>query len=143
MVRLRKGKTKRWRKGQSCESNPAIKVHREAVKRGTIVGQATRNSNLTVEALARHAEKHDEDGDVELKDDEGVSLTSGQTFGAFSVSGLTDCSNPVFAAVRRFWDSPATQHKEVCFLFFHSIFGVTTDCRPYYKVLNRSDSVAC
>ena len=135
MVRLRKGKTKRWRKGQSCESNPAIKVHREAVKRGTIVGQATRNSNLTVEALARHAEKHDEDGDVELKDDEGVSLTSGQTFGAFSVSGLTDCSNPVFAAVRRFWDSPATQHKEVCFLFFHSIFGVATDCRPYYKVL--------
>ncbi|XP_073238782.1 RRP12-like protein isoform X1 [Porites lutea] len=114
MVRLRKGKTKRWRKGQSCESNPAIKVHREAVKRGTIVGQATRNSNLTVEALARHAVKHDEDGNVELKDDEGVSMKSGQTFGAFSVSGLTDCSNPVFAAVRRFWDSPATQHKEVC-----------------------------
>lgn len=114
MVRLRKGKTTRWRKGQSCESNPAIKVHREAVKRGTIVGHATRNSNLTVEALARHAEKHDEDGDVELKDDEGVSMKSGQTFGAFSVSGLTDCSNPVFAAVRRFWDSPATQHKEVC-----------------------------
>ena len=92
MVRLRKGKTTRWRKGQSCESNPAIKVHREAVKRGTIVGHATRNSNLTVEALARHAEKHDEDGDVELKDDEGVSMKSGQTFGAFRVSGLAQNS---------------------------------------------------
>lgn len=110
MVRLRQGKIKRWRKGQSCESNPATRTHREAAKRGAIVGQATRNSNLTVEALARHAEKQDEEGDVELKEEEGFSMKSG----AFSVSGLTDCSNPVFAAVRRFWDSPASQHKEVC-----------------------------
>ena len=109
MVRLRQGKIKRWRKGQSCESNPATRTHREAAKRGAIVGQATRNSNLTVEALARHAEKQDEEGDVELKEEEGFSMKSS----AFSVSGLTDCSNPVFAAVRRFWDSPASQHKEV------------------------------
>jgi len=29
------------------------------------------------------------------------------------VSGLTDCSNPAFDTVRRFWDSPSAQHKEV------------------------------
>ena len=113
MVRLRQGKNKRWRKGQSCESNPATRTHRDAAKRGAIVGHATRNSNLTVDALARHEEKHDEEGDVELKDEEGLSAKSGKTFGAFSVSGLTDCSNPVFATVRRFWDSPSSQHKEV------------------------------
>lgn len=113
MVRLRQGKNKRWRKGQSCESNPATRKYRDAAKRGAIVGLATRNSNLTVDALARHEEKHDEEDDVELKDEEGLSVKSGQTFGAFSVSGLTDCSNPVFATVRRFWDSPSSQHKEV------------------------------
>ena len=115
MVRLRQGKNKRWRKGQSCESNPTTRTHRDAAKRGAIVGHATGsgNSNLTVNALARHDEKHDEEGDVELKDEEGLNVKSGQTFGAFSVSGLTDCSNPVFATVRRFWDSPSSQHKEV------------------------------
>ena len=77
------------------------------------MGHATKNSNLTVEALAKHQDKHDEEGDVELKDDEGFSVKSGQTFSAFSVSGLTDCSNPVFATVKRFWDSPSSQHKEV------------------------------
>ena len=113
MVRLRQGKNKRWRKGQSCESNPETRTHRDAAKRGAIVGHATRNSNLTVDALARHEEKHDEEGDFALKDEEGLSVKSGQTFGAFSVSGLTDCSNPAFATVRRFWDSPSSQHKEV------------------------------
>ena len=113
MVRLRQGKNKRWRKGQSCESNPATRKYRNAAKRGAIVGHSTRKSNLTVHALARHEEKHDEEDDVELKDEERLSVKSGQTFGAFSVSGLTDCSNPVFATVRRFWDSPSSQHKEV------------------------------
>lgn len=116
MVRLRQSKGKRWRKGQSCESNPSSTTFREAAKRGAIVrGQSNRNSNLTVEALAKHAEKQDEEGDVELKDDEGFSVKSGKTFGAFSVSGLTDCSNDAFACVKRFWDSPASQHKEVRF----------------------------
>ncbi|KAJ7336526.1 pre-rRNA processing protein [Desmophyllum pertusum] len=114
MVRIRQGKSKKWRKGQSCESNPATRTHREAAKRGAIVGHATQNSNLTAEALAKHVQKHDDEGDVELQDEEGISVKSGQTFGAFSVSGLTDCSNPVFASVKRFWDSPSSQHKEVC-----------------------------
>lgn len=126
MVRLRQGKNKRWRKGQSCESNPATRTHRDAAKKGAIVGHATRNSNLTVDALARHEEKHDEEGDVELKDEERLSVKSGQTFGAFSVSGLTDCSNPVFATVRRFWDSPSSQHKEVSSLKLRTyLFTVT------------------
>ena len=113
MVRLRKGKHKTWRKGQSCESNPATRKYRTAAKRGSITGRSTQNSNLTVEALAKHEERHDDDGDVELKEDEGFSVKRGQTSGAFSISGLADCSNPVFATVKRFWDSPSSQHKEV------------------------------
>ena len=132
MVRLRQGKNKRWRKGQSCESNPATRTHRDAAKRGAIVGHATRKSNLTVDALARHEEKHDEEDDVELKDDEGLSVKSGQTFGAFSVSGLTDCSNPVFATVRRFWDSPSSQHKEVSELKLTSYKRQHMYCKPEF-----------
>lgn len=122
MVRLRKGKHKTWRKGQSCESNPATRKYRTAAKRGSITGRSTQNSNLTVEALAKHEERHDDDGDVELKEDEGFSVKSGQTFGAFSISGLTDCSNPVFATVKRFWDSPSSQHKEVSWKRFDLSF---------------------
>ncbi|XP_015759470.1 PREDICTED: RRP12-like protein [Acropora digitifera] len=116
MVRLRAVKGKRWRKGQSCASNPSTKVHRDAALRGAIVrgGQTTKKSRLTVEAVAKHAQNQDEDGDVKIKEDEEFSMKSGQTFGAFSVSGLTDCSNPAFDTVRRFWDSPSAQHKEVC-----------------------------
>lgn len=116
MVRLRAVKGKRWRKGQSCASNPSTTVHREAAVRGAIVrgGQTTKKSRLTVEAVAKHAQNQDEDGDVKIKEDEQFSMKSGQTFGAFSVSGLTDCSNPAFDTVRRFWDSPSAQHKEVC-----------------------------
>ena len=115
MVRLRAAKGKRWRKGQSCASNPSTTVHREAAVRGAIVrgGQTTKKSRLTVEAVAKHAQNQDEDGDVKIKEDEEFSMKSGQTFGAFSVSGLTDCSNPAFDTVRRFWDSPSAQHKEV------------------------------
>ena len=76
MVRLRKGKHKTWRKGQSCESNPATRKYRTAAKRGSITGRSTQNSNLTVEALAKHEERHDDDGDVELKEDEGFSVKS-------------------------------------------------------------------
>lgn len=115
MVHLRQTKGKSWRKGHSCASNPSTTTHRRAARRGAIVqGQVTRNSGLTVEALAKHTEKQDEDGVVRLEGDEGLSAKSGQTFGAFSVSGLTDCSNPAFYSVRRFWDSPSSQHKEVC-----------------------------
>ena len=115
MVRLRATKGKRWRKGQSCVSNPSTTVHRDAALRGAIVrgGQTTKKSRLTVEAVAKHTQNQDEEGDVKIKGDEEFSMKSGQTFGAFSVSGLTDCSNPAFDSVRRFWDSPSAQHKEV------------------------------
>ena len=114
MVRLRQTKHKSWRKGQSCASNPLTRKHRDATRRGNfILGQSSANWNLTVEALARHEEKQDDEGDVELKEEDGVTVKSGETFAAFSIGGLTDCSNPVFASVKRFWDSPSAQHKQV------------------------------
>lgn len=147
MVRLRKGKHKTWRKGQSCESNPATRKYRTAAKRGSITGRSTQNSNLTVEALAKHEERHDDDGDVELKEDEGFSVKSGQTFGAFSISGLTDCSNPVFATVKRFWDSPSSQHKEVsCIIYIKHLLSqimplvTVIKCYRIYTLLTERNS---
>ena len=117
MVRLRKTKGAKWRKGQSCESNPQSKSHRDAARRGTFRPKADISrglSNLTREAIAKHDEAHDSDGDVDIQEGDEQSLRSGKTLGtSFSVGGLTDCSNPVFSSVRRFWDSPLAHHKEV------------------------------
>ena len=60
-VRLRAGKGKRWRKGQSSSSNPEIKKHRMAAKGkfGSHLSQTASVVNrpgltLTKEALATH-----------------------------------------------------------------------------------------
>lgn len=61
-VRLRAGKGKRWRKGQSSSSNPETKKHRMAAKGrfGSHLSQAAGVMNrpglpaLTEEALATH-----------------------------------------------------------------------------------------
>ena len=116
MVRMRNAKGKRWRRGQSCSSNPETRKYRAAAKNVTFsfAKQGDESSHLTVEALSKHDENQVLDGDVDLEDEEGLSAKSGRTAGTlFSVSGLTDCSNPVFATVKRFWDSPAEHHKEV------------------------------
>ena len=117
MVRLRKGKGKKWRKGQSCESNPQSREYRDAARRGTFRPSADTSrgaSNLTMDAVARHDNAHDSDGDVDIQDGDARSVQSGKTFGtSFTVGGLTDCCNPAFSSVRRFWDSPLAHHKEV------------------------------
>ncbi|EDO48743.1 predicted protein [Nematostella vectensis] len=110
MVRLRKGKGQKWRKGQSCVSNPQTRTHRSNTKRGVITGQKSNTrSNLTMEALARHDEVHE--SDVELGSDEEKSLKSA---GMFSISGLTDCTNPAFESIRRFANTQLASQKEVC-----------------------------
>lgn len=118
MVRLRKSKGKKWRKGQSCESNPQKRAFRDAARRGTFRPRgdyARGHSNLTMDAIAKHDKSQDSDGDVDIQEGDAQSILSGKTFGtSFSVGGLTDCSNPVFTSVRRFWDSPMAHHKEVC-----------------------------
>ncbi|KXJ27467.1 RRP12-like protein [Exaiptasia diaphana] len=111
MVRMRKAKGKQWRKGHSCESNPKTNVHRSKMRRGMITGQQVgpSSSNLTTQALEKHNASHD--SPVDSDGDEGMSMKSA---GLFSVGGLTDCSNPVFDNVKRFWNAQSSHQKEVC-----------------------------
>lgn len=67
-VRVKSGKAKRWRKGQSSSSNPTTSKHREAAKGkfGSHLSQVGLSSNdnvsLTTEALASHdASQEDKD----------------------------------------------------------------------------------
>jgi len=110
MVRIRKAKGKQWRKGHSCESNPKTTKHRRKMRRGIITGHQTNSSSsgLTTQAL----EKHNSflDATVDVDGDEAMSMKSA---GLFSLGGLTDCSNPVFDNVKRFWYAQSTHQKEV------------------------------
>ena len=108
MVKIRKVKKKNWAKRQSCSSNPSIRAHRDAAKRG-FRRESQAGSSLTVEALAKHNENIDEE-DIVLDDVE----TAGRSMATVSICGLTDCSNPTFSGVlKRFWQSPGANHQEV------------------------------
>ena len=108
MVKIRKVKKKNWAKRQSCSSNPSIRSHRDAARRG-FRHESQAGSSLTVEALAKHNENID-DEDIVLDDVE----TAGRSMATVSISGLTDCSNPTFSGVlKRFWQSPGANHQEV------------------------------
>ncbi|XP_033098395.1 RRP12-like protein isoform X2 [Anneissia japonica] len=108
-----KKKAKRWKKGQSCVSNPANQSHRQAAVRTRFLPSKPSNrgqSLLTKKSLEKHNENsHGDDviGDCDM-DSEG-----GHTFGTF-MSGLSDCTNPTFDRVKRYWDSQSASHKEVC-----------------------------
>ena len=108
MVKIRKIKRKNWAKRQSCSSNPSLRSHRDAARQG-FRHDCQSGSGLTVEALAKHNENIGDDGTV-LDDAE----TTGRSLASVSISGLTDCSNPTFFGVlKRFWQSPGANHKEV------------------------------
>lgn len=112
MVKLRKVQKKGWRKRQSCSSNPSVNSHREAA-RGGFGARGQSSSSLTVEALAKHDERV-EDEDVVLEDADAETANTGKSLATVSISGLTDCSNPTFSGVlKRFWHSPGANHQEV------------------------------
>jgi hypothetical protein len=118
MVKIRKVKKKNWAKRQSCSSNPSIKSHRDAARRG-FRHESQAGSSLTVEALAKHNDNID-DEDIVLDDAE----TTRRSMATVSISGLTDCSNPTFSGVlKRFWQSPGANHQEV-----RSIMHISTAC---------------
>ena len=63
---------------------------------------------LTAKALAHH---NDESTDFSLGGDD-MESTGGDTMKTF-LSGVSDCSNPAFYKVKRYWESNAASHKEV------------------------------
>lgn len=114
------GKLKRWKKGHSSDSNPAVRRHREAA-RSRFFSRPAENSNLTVDALKLHNDiqsgplftEGEKEGSQHLMENENnVAITekSGATF----LSGLTDCTNITFNKVQRYWESNSAAHKEIC-----------------------------
>ncbi|KAF6111211.1 ribosomal RNA processing 12-like protein [Phyllostomus discolor] len=112
-------KLKRWKKGHSSDSNPAICRHRQAA-RSRFFSRPSGKSDLTVDALKLHNELQSgslrlgksEAREAAMEEEEAPALTekSSATF----LSGLSDCTNVTFSKVQRFWESNSAAHKEIC-----------------------------
>eukprot|EP00057_Strongylocentrotus_purpuratus_P028949 XP_011683423.1 PREDICTED: RRP12-like protein isoform X1 [Strongylocentrotus purpuratus] len=120
-IKNKGAKGKKWRKGQSCVTNPQKKGHRQAAKQNRFLPSNFRKapgqseSGLTQKALNEHnVVQGDKDSDVMMggvaSDDVSVG---GETYGTF-LSGVTDCSQPAFDRVKRYWESNSASHKEIC-----------------------------
>ena len=119
MVKIRKVKKKNWAKRQSCSSNPSIRSHRDAARRG-FRHESQAGLSLTVEALAKHNENIDEE-DIVLDDAE----TAGRSMATVSISVL-----------KRFWQSPGAYHEEVSAVVTLDILTCIEYC-IYMPILNR------
>lgn len=121
--KLRSGvsaKLKRWKKGHSSESNPAICRHRQAA-RSRFFSPPSGKSNLTVDAVKLHNEMQSgslrlgksEAPETVMEEEEVAPALTEKSSGTF-LSGLSDCTNVTFSKVQRFWESNSAAHKEIC-----------------------------
>uniref|UniRef100_A0A8C3WR88 Ribosomal RNA processing 12 homolog n=1 Tax=Catagonus wagneri TaxID=51154 RepID=A0A8C3WR88_9CETA len=121
--KLRSGvsaKLKRWKKGHSSESNPAICRHRQAA-RSRFFSPLSGKSNLTVDAVKLHNEMQSgslrlgksEAPETAMEEEEVAPALTEKSSGTF-LSGLSDCTNVTFSKVQRFWESNSAAHKEIC-----------------------------
>ncbi len=78
-----------------------------------VIFVATGPSGLTVAALAKHNEAH-EDDDSAMLSEAGTEAGSvgGNTFNTWATN-WTECTNTTFSKVHRYWTSNSAQHKEV------------------------------
>ncbi|XP_003479611.1 RRP12-like protein [Cavia porcellus] len=112
-------KLKRWKKGHSSDSNPAICRHRQAA-RSRFFSRPSGKSDLTVDAVRLHNELQSgslhlgksEGPETAMEDGEELAFTE-KSSGTF-LSGLSDCTNVTFSKVQRFWESNSAAHKEIC-----------------------------
>ncbi|XP_015003345.2 RRP12-like protein isoform X7 [Macaca mulatta] len=111
-------KLKRWKKGHSSDSNPAICRHRQAA-RSRFFSRPSGRSDLTVDALKLHNELQSgslrlgksEVPETPMEEEAELALTE-KSSGTF-LSGLSDCTNVTFSKVQRFWESNSASHKEM------------------------------
>uniref|UniRef100_A0A2R9CL31 Ribosomal RNA processing 12 homolog n=1 Tax=Pan paniscus TaxID=9597 RepID=A0A2R9CL31_PANPA len=112
-------KLKRWKKGHSSDSNPAICRHRQAA-RSRFFSRPSGRSDLTVDAVKLHNELQSgslrlgksEAPETPMEEEAELVLTE-KSSGTF-LSGLSDCTNVTFSKVQRFWESNSAAHKEIC-----------------------------
>ncbi|XP_035673332.1 RRP12-like protein isoform X4 [Branchiostoma floridae] len=114
--RLKAGKGKRWRKGQSSSSNPDVKSHRAAARNRFFNYDNQGKGDLTESALRRHDQAvEDGEGDVAMGEGD-VQSVGGGTLASFRTgfSAWSDCTNTTFNKVERYWQSNSAQAQEVC-----------------------------
>ncbi|XP_032463946.1 RRP12-like protein isoform X2 [Phocoena sinus] len=113
-------KLKRWKKGHSSDSNPAISRHRHAA-RSRFFSRPSGKSDLTVDAVKLHNELQSgslrlgksEAPETAMEEEEVAPALTEKSSGTF-LSGLSDCTNVTFSKVQRFWESSSAAHKEIC-----------------------------
>uniref|UniRef100_A0A8C9IMX0 Ribosomal RNA processing 12 homolog n=1 Tax=Piliocolobus tephrosceles TaxID=591936 RepID=A0A8C9IMX0_9PRIM len=111
-------KLKRWKKGHSSDSNPAICRHRQAA-RSRFFSRPSGRSDLTVDAVKLHNELQSgslrlgksEVPETPMEEEAELAVTE-KSSGTF-LSGLSDCTNVTFSKVQRFWESNSAAHKEM------------------------------
>ncbi|PNJ86831.1 RRP12 isoform 5 [Pongo abelii] len=112
-------KLKRWKKGHSSDSNPAICRHRQAA-RSRFFSRPSGRSDLTVDAVKLHNElqsgslRLDKSEAPETPMEEEAELVLTEKSSGTFLSGLSDCTNVTFSKVQRFWESNSAAHKEIC-----------------------------
>ncbi|XP_029101712.1 RRP12-like protein [Monodon monoceros] len=113
-------KLKRWKKGHSSDSNPAISRHRQAA-RSRFFSRPSGKSDLTADAVKLHNELQSgslrlgksEAPETAMEEEEVAPALTEKSSGTF-LSGLSDCTNVTFSKVQRFWESSSAAHKEIC-----------------------------
>ncbi|KAJ8317039.1 hypothetical protein KUTeg_004943 [Tegillarca granosa] len=110
LPRNTKTKGKKWKKGQSSSCNPETKRFREAAKNRFFHQQNQGQSNLTVDALAKHdATNVEKDGDVILSDpDFDVQTAGGSTFKTWATN-WTECTNATFSRMTALETTTSTE----------------------------------
>lgn len=107
----KQGKT--FKKGEQCVQNPSTRKHRDNVKKSVMSHNKT-GGGLTVEALEKHEEAMDDEISLTgLTISDKSSAVSAKSK-AFSISGLTDCSNLSFYNVLNKWSSTNALDQEKC-----------------------------
>ncbi|XP_052828973.1 RRP12-like protein [Octopus bimaculoides] len=95
----------RWKRGQSCTSNPTFKEHRDRVGQGYTKG----NSGLTEAAVAKLNAANSSRMDVTDNDSASIGKSTYRTF----VTNFTECTNTTFGNVHRLRANGDAVSKEI------------------------------
>ncbi|CAI9733252.1 isoform X1 [Octopus vulgaris] len=95
----------RWKRGQSCTSNPTFREHRDRVGQGYTKG----NSGLTEAAVAKLNAANSCRMDITDNDSASIGKSTYQTF----VTNFTECTNTTFGNVHRLRANSDAVSKEI------------------------------
>jgi ribosomal RNA-processing protein 12 len=116
-VRAKGGKSARWAKGQSSNSNPAKSKHRTAAKNRYFAfehgnqGETASAGKLTAAALLRHDAMQGDTTTMEQDDTLSLGMTN-KTFDTFA-SDWTQCANVAFDKLIQKFQIKNANHKEM------------------------------